>query len=313
MKNNKKIIGIFGGSSFLARYTIEKLCKEGYRLKIGTRKPWLVNNLKTLGYPGQLELMPVNIFNPNDVKKILKNCDYCINFCGQLFEGKISFDQLHTRWPEILSQISHENKIKKLIHISALNKQESNPSKYMQSKMKGEEKIKKNIENYFILRPSLIFGNGDDKFFSTFGTMAEISPIIPLPGGGKTIFSPVHASDCAEAIVKILELGNQKKRIFEIAGSKNYTFKNLIEIFLKEIKKKKFLISVPFGVIKIQSYFLQYFPQPFKVTPDQIILLQHNSILSGKFPTLKDLNIKAKDLESVFKFWKRWRVGGEFG
>ena len=105
----------------------------------------------------------------------------------------------------------------------------------------------------------------------------------------------------------------QKKRIFEIAGSKNYTFKNLVEIFLKEIKKKKFLISFPFGVMKVQSYFLQYFPQPFTITPDQIILLQHNSTLSGKFPTLKDLNIETKDLESVFKFWKRWRAGGEFG
>ena len=54
MKNNEKIIGIFGGSSFLAKYTIEKLCKQGYRIKIGTRRPWLVNNVKTImGSPGQ--------------------------------------------------------------------------------------------------------------------------------------------------------------------------------------------------------------------------------------------------------------------
>ncbi len=313
MKNNQKVIGIFGGSSFLARYTIEKLCKEGYRLKIGTRKPWLVNNLKTLGSPGQLELISTNIFNSHDIKNILKNCNYCINFCGQLFEEKISFNQLHVDWPDILSKISSENNIEKLIHVSALNAQENNPSKYMQSKMKGEEKIKNNIENYFILRPSLIFGNGDDKFFGTFGTMSEISPIIPLPGGGKTVFNPVHVSDCAEAIVKILELSNSKKRTYEIAGLKNYTFKNLIEIFLREIKKKKLLVSFPFNLMKVQSYFLQYMPQPFKITPDQIILLQYNSTLSGKFPTLKDLDIKPKDLESVFKFWKRWRVGGEFG
>jgi len=313
MKNNEKVVGIFGGSSFLARYAIEKLCKEGYRIKIGTRKPWIVNNLKIMGSPGQLELMPTNIFNSEDVKKVLKNCDYCINFCGQLLENKTSFDQLHAKWPEMLSQICNENKIKKLIHISALNTKENHPSKYMTSKMNGEENIKKNIENYFILRPSLIIGNGDDKFFSTFGTIAQISPFIPLPGGGKTMFSPVHAADCADAILKLIEIKNSNKRIFEACGPENYSFKSLIEIFLKEIKKKKFLIPVPFNLMKLNSYFLQYLPEPFTVTPDQILLLKYNSVSSGKYSSLKDLGIVSQDIQTIFKFWKRWRSGGEFG
>ena len=91
MKNNEKVISIFGGNSFLAKYAIEKLCHAGYRMKIGTRKSWLVNHLKVMGSPGQVELMSINIFSPEDVKRVLKNSDYCINFCGQLFEKKTSF------------------------------------------------------------------------------------------------------------------------------------------------------------------------------------------------------------------------------
>ena len=105
----------------------------------------------------------------------------------------------------------------------------------MKSKMLGEEKIKQNIENYFILRPSLIIGNGDDKFFSNFGTMAQISPVIPLPFSGSTKFCPVHASDCAEAIIKLLKIENSKNRIFEIAGTSNYSLKSLIKIFLSDV------------------------------------------------------------------------------
>jgi len=311
MKNNHKTIAIFGGGSFLAKYAIEKLCKAGYRLKIGTRRPWVLNNIKTImGSPGQVEIIKVDVFNPESVKNLLKNCDYSINYCGQLFQKKITFNQLHSQWPEMFAKISNELKIKKLIHISALNPVENHPSLYMKSKMLGEEKIKQNIENYFILRPSLVIGNGDDKFFSSFGAMAQISPIIPLPFSGSTKFSPVHASDCAEAIVKLLKIQNSKNRIYEIAGSSNYSLKSLIKIFLSEIKKKRLIVSAPF--VKIQSYFLQYFPQPFTITPDQILLLQHNSIPTGKFPLLKDLGIMPKEIQSVFPYWKRWRTFGEF-
>jgi len=314
MKNNEKIIGIFGGSSFLAKYAIQKLCKEGYRIKIGTRKPWLVNNLKTtMGSPGQLELIKTNIFNPDDVKKLLNNCDYCINFCGQLTENKISFHQLHTQWPEMLAKISNELSIKKLIHISALNSSENHPSQYMKSKMLGEKKIKENFENYFILRPSIVIGNGDDKFFNTFGTMVQISPIIPLPLSGKSMFSPVHAEDCAEAIVKFLKIEDLKnKRIFEAAGPSNYTFKSLIQLFLHQIKKKRLLVPIPYNIIKMQSYFLQYFPEPFTITPDQVLLLKHNSTPTGKFPLLDEIGIIPRDIKSIFKFWVRFKSGGQF-
>ena len=309
MQNNHKIVGIFGGNSFLAKYTIEKLCEEGYRVKIGTRKPWLANHIKIMGSPGQLILMPTNLWDPKSVEEVLKDCEFCINFCGQLTEGKISHYQLHSQWPEMLSKISNEYKIK-LIHISALNPVENHPAIYMKSKMLGEKKIKQNIKNYFILRPSLIVGNGDDAFFNNFGKMAQISPIIPLPFSGSTKFSPVHASDCAEAIIKLLKIENSKNRIFEIAGTSIYSLKNLIKIFLTQIKKKRLLVSAPF--IKMQSYILQYFPQPFTITPDQILLLQHDSIPTGNFPLLQDLGITPKEIQSIFPFWKRWRTGGEF-
>ena len=107
-----------------------------------------------------------------------------------------------------------------------------------------------------------------------------------------------------------MKIENLKNRIFEITGTSNYSFKSLIQIFLKEIKKKRLLVSMPF--IKILSHFLKYFPQPFTITPDQILLLQQDSIATGKFPLLKDLGITPKEIQTVFPYWKRWRTGGEF-
>jgi len=86
-----------------------------------------------------------------------------------------------------------------------------------------------------------------------------------------------------------------------------------MEILLTEIKKKRFLVSVPFGFAKFQSYFLQMMPNPL-LTPDQVELLKHNNIVSGDYPTLKDLGITGTAIKSILpKYIYRFRTGGQFG
>ena len=313
MQNNQKIIAIFGGTGFLGKHLVRQLTRLDYRLKVATRNPYLKGYLKPLGNPGQIELFKTNIFNIEDVKQVLKNCDYAINLCGILFEKrKEKFNQIHSQFPYILSNLCNEIGIKNLVHVSALGVKENHSSKYMQSKFQGE----KNIENIFkpsvILRPSVVFGP-EDKFFNTFASLAQFFPFLPLIGGGKTKFSPIYCGDVAKAIVKSLELNNSKCKIFELGGPSNYSFKELMEILLKEIKKKRLLINIPFSLAKFQSYFLQIFQNPL-ITPDQVEMLKYNNIVSGNYPTLNDLGISGTPIQNVLpKYIYRFREGGQFG
>jgi len=106
---------------------------------------------------------------------------------------------------------------------------------------------------------------------------------------------------------------NSEPKIYELGGPENYSFKELMEILLREIKKKRFLIPIPFGFAKFQSYFLQMLPNPL-LTPDQVELLKHHNIVSGDYPTLDDLGITGTPIESILsKYIYRFREGGQFG
>ena len=108
-----------------------------------------------------------------------------------------------------------------------------------------------------------------------------------------------------------LELNNLKPIIYELGGE-NYSFKELIQILLNEIRKKGFLIPVPFGMAKFQSYFLQMMPTPL-LTPDQVEMLKHNNVVSGEYKTLKNLKIKSTTIQSILpKYIYRFRAGGQF-
>jgi NADH dehydrogenase len=208
--------------------------------------------------------------------------------------------------------LCHEFGIKNLIHISALGAKKNHDSKYMQSKFEGEKNIQDTFKSSIILRPSVVFGP-EDKFFNVFASFAQFSPILPLIGGGKTKFAPIYVGDIAKAIIEILKNDNLESKIYELGGPENYTFKQLMEILLREIKKKRFLISIPFSVAKFQSYFLQMLPNPL-LTPDQVEMLKYNNIVSGDHPTLQDLGISGKNIHSILpKYIFRFRTGGQFG
>jgi len=313
MQNNQKIIAIFGAGGFLGKHLMRQLTKRGYRVKVATRNPYLKGYLKPLGNPGQIELFKTNIFDFNDVKQVLVNSDFCINLVGILHENKKQkFNQIHSDFPNLLSNLCNETGIKKIIHVSALGVKENHNSRYMQSKLQGEEKIKENFNSSIILRPSIIFGP-EDKFFNTFASLSQFFPVLPLVGGGKTKFSPIYVGDVAKAIVKSLELNNSSPKIYELGGPKNYSFKELMEILLTEIKKKRFLIPISFGLAKFNSYFLQMMPQPL-LTPDQVEILKYDNIITGNQLTLQDLGIQGTAIQSILpKYIYRFRTGGQFG
>jgi uncharacterized protein YbjT (DUF2867 family) len=313
MQNNQKIIAIFGAGGFIGKYLMRQLTRLDYRIKVATRNPYLKGYLKPQGNAGQIELFKTNIFNEDQVKRVLNNCDLAINLCGILFENsKQKFNQIHSDFPLLLSKQCSELGIKNLIHISALGIKERHSSKYIQSKLQGEKNIKDNFKPSVILRPSLVFG-AEDKFFNTFASLAQFSPFLPLIGGGKTQFSPIYVGDVVKAIVKSLQLNNFETKIYELGGPENYSFKELMEILLTEIKKKRFLVPIPYGLAKFQSYFLQMMSNPL-LTPDQVELLKHNNIVSGDYPTLKDLGVIGTPIKNILsKYIYRFRTGGQFG
>jgi len=70
-----------------------------------------------------------------------------------------------------------------------------------------------------------------------------------------------------------LEKEKIEQNIFELGGPETFSFKELMEILLKQIKKKRFLLSIPWGIARYQAKFLEIFTKTI-LTEDQILLLQ---------------------------------------
>ncbi len=295
---NKKIL-ILGGSGFVGKYILENLLRCGYRVIVLTRNSNKIKASKVSGEPGQLEIISGNIFEDGLLDFLVKDRYAVINLCGILYESKKNeFDIIHHFLPDMISKLCKKYKVEKFIHISALGVSKNSASKYSRTKALGEEKINKNIKQSTILRPSIIYGAGDN-FFGLFSKISKIAPVIPI-FGANTKFQPIYVNDVALSIIEILKNTKNTNKTYNLCGPKKYTFYELIDILLKNINRKRLLIKINPKLMMLPSLLVQQLPNP-PFTYDQMKLLQKDNISDGLYPELEELNVKATVLETKLR------------
>jgi NADH dehydrogenase len=167
-----------------------------------------------------------------------------------------------------------------------------------------------------IFRPSVVFGPEDD-FTNRFAALARISPFVPLVGGGVTKLQPVYVGDVANAIATAVDGNARPGAVYELGGPEVLTMREVIEIILRTIDRKRLLLSLPFPLARLQSYALQFAPGGLKLTPDQVALLRRDNIVSEAATaaglTLQGLGIAPDSLEAIApSYLWRFRKTGQF-
>ena len=143
-------------------------------------------------------------------------------------------------------------------------------------------------------------------------TLLNRLPIFPLYYSGETKFMPIHCSDLTNIIYQVVSNGSDTQ-IIECVGPEILTFKEILEILLNLINKKRLLLPFPLSIAKLSAKFFQLLPKPL-LTEDQLRLLKYDNIPSGKYKTNSDIGLPSKLYfkDEVKKYSYMWRDGGEF-
>lgn len=292
-----KVAVIFGGSGFIGQSLINKLLKQGFRIKVVTRNVENSAFLKTFASVDFLSLTQWNFQNFNKLDEIISGSHVVINLVGLLYENKKGdFDKLHTNLAKNIAIKCQELKIANFIHLSALAIENSQNSKYAKSKFEAEAAILENFANAIILRPSIVFGKKDN-FFNKFAKMAKTAPFLPLINNGKTKFQPIYVEDLTNIICHAIDNYLVKGKIYEVAGNKIYTFKELLEITCSYVEKEARFVNLNFCQAKFLASVLEIFTKKI-LTKDQVELLKtDNVMLDNKFQ--KDFRINLKSIEEI--------------
>lgn len=307
-----KMACVFGGTGFLGRQIVGGLARAGYIVKVATRTPEKAFFLKTAGNTGQIVPLACSASDEAAIRSAVRGCEVVVNCVGILsVHGKSTFTRIHTELPRAIAKACVAEKVARFVHISALGCEQSG-SKYGKSKLNGELAVHENFPKATVLRPSVIFGP-DDNFFNLFGRLSTLLPFLPLIGGGYTKFQPVYVGDVAAAVLKAVSRPETEGHIYELGGPEILTFRQIYERLFRQTGRERCLVSLPWGIAKLQGRVLGILPNP-PLTSDQVESLKTDNVVSVEAKTLADLGVEATALDMVLpSYLARFRPGGRFG
>ena len=302
---------VFGGSGFVGRYTVGELARRGYRVRVAVRRPDRALFLKPMGDVGQVTPVAANIRDEASVASAVEGVDAAINLVGVLYEsGAQRFHAVHAEGAGRIARAAAAAGVGRMVHVSAIGAAPDVAAAYARSKADGEEAVREAFPAAAIVRPSIVFGIEDD-FLNRFAWIARLAPAIPLIGGGDTRFQPVYVGDVAAGIARIAEDAGTAGRTYEFGGPEVYSFRELMEVLLRYVGRRRLLLPVPGILAMLPARLMELSPFPPMLTRDQVRMLERDNVASGDAPGLADLGVAPTPLEAVAPdYLARYRRGG---
>ena len=285
-------VTVVGGTGFIGLRLVERLIACGARVRIVSRRAQGNHGSAT-----QAEYVTGSIGEASTIERAVDRATAVVNLVGTTAaKREQEFYALHRDGPRRLAEAARRASVQRLVHVSAMGIALDAPSIADRSKAAGENAVREAFPGANLVRPALVYGPGDH-FFTRFATLVRHAPAIPLIGGGRTRFQPMHVDDVAEAMARMLEEPGMAGRTFELGGSEIVSFRELIERLCRAIGRRPWLVSIPFSLAEAGAYLTQWLPHP-PLTVDQVRLLKTDKVIRDPKGAPAELGVRPRPLDS---------------
>jgi nucleoside-diphosphate-sugar epimerase len=160
---------------------------------------------------------------------------------------------------------------------------------YGQSKRNCELLVENsNVKKWTILRPSLVYGKGDNKNVADLIRVSRLLPIVPIPGGRNVKLQPLYIEDMNYVLLRLIKESSYYGRHFIISGPKQEYLWDMVGEIQNALGKKKLRVSFPIAILKHGINLIQTII-PFLNLPKQQVNTLHDHQPWSNFEIEKEI------------------------
>ena len=188
--------------------------------------------MKQLGDVGQIELIAVDVRDEESVEEAVAGAYAVVNLIGIRYAAtQQKLPAVHVDGARRIAEAAAAAKVERLVQVSLISADPKSQSLFARTKAASEAAAREAFPNVTIVRPSIMFGLGDD-FFKRFAGLPEF---LSMPGmlHRKILFKPVFAGDVGAAITRILGNSRTVARTYEMGGPVTMSLETLFSFVLK--------------------------------------------------------------------------------
>lgn len=182
-----------------------------------------------------------------------------------------TFEDVNVRGTERVVEAAERAGIGRFVHLSAMGVVDDPSLGYLTSKWRGEQAVRGSSLDWVVLRPSLLFGEGDGFFNLVKTTLRWWSPgFVVIPGKGDTRFQPLSVDDLAIGVEKSLTDADRSGSVHELGGPQWMTYREIVDAVMAATGMKRLKLPMPTPLISALTAVTDRVLPIFPVSHDQV-------------------------------------------
>ena len=239
---NKKTLAVAGATGFIGRWFIETYKHQYNIIALSRKKIDKQNN--------DVKWRMVDLFSISSSVNALQDVDYALYLVHSMQPStrmnQGNFEDTDLLLADNFSRAAESCKLKHIVYVGGiLPKDNLNISKHLKSRFEVEQVLGSRSTPLTAVRAGIIIGPGGSSF-KIVKKLVQNLPVMACPKWTKSKNQPVDLRIALKSIEQIF--GNEKffNVPIEIGGSEIVTYMDILKITAKEMKRKRWIFSIPF-------------------------------------------------------------------
>ena len=234
-------IAVVGATGFVGSHVVPHLVDRGHAViaisRDGRRLP---------GWGTQIEARAADIVT-GDLEAALDGADAAVHLAAIPREGRgRRFEAVNVLGTQRVVDAAERIGLRRLVHMSVIGASDDPKLRYLHSKWRAEAAVRGSSLEWVVLRPSLLFGEGDGFFNLVKTTLKWWSPgIVVIPGDGSARFQPLSVDDLAIAVERSLTDADRAGSVYELGGPEWVTYREIVDAVVGATGMRRLKLGMP--------------------------------------------------------------------
>lgn len=102
--------------------------------------------------------------------------------------------------------------------------------------------------DYTIIRPTMIYGNHQDKNIHKLVKLLRRLPVFPVVGSGKARMQPIYAGDLAKVVLSAYVEPNAIRKEYNVAGKYPLPYQELLQEIARALGVRRYFFHIPYSL-----------------------------------------------------------------
>jgi uncharacterized protein YbjT (DUF2867 family) len=273
-------VAVMGATGFVGRHLVPHLLAAGHEVRAlsrgGRRLPdWP---------PDRVRSFAVDVVDGTGLDAALAGAEAVVHLVAIPRQGRgRTFEGTNVGGVERVVDAAAAAGVRRIVHLSVLGAVDDPELAYLRSKWRGEQVVRASGLEWVVLRPSLLFGEGDGFFTLIRTTLTWWSPgVVALPGDGSARFQPLSVDDLAIAVERSIVEPARAGQTYELGGPEYLTYRQIVDAVMRATGKRRLKMSMPIPLLSALTLVTD------RILP--IFPVSHDQVRSLRMPNFTDLD-----------------------